>query len=69
MKYPITAATSNLRHPKPQYEFQETTMKKLLLATVAIMLAGPALAADLPRYSEPAQPVQQYIAPGFNWER
>jgi outer membrane immunogenic protein len=41
-------------------------MKKLLLATAAIMLAGPALAADLPRYSEPATPV--YVAPAaFNW--
>jgi outer membrane immunogenic protein len=41
-------------------------MKKLLLATAAIMLAGPALAADLPRYSEPAAPA--YAPPAaFNW--
>ena len=42
-------------------------MKKLLLATAAVMLAGPALAADLPRYSEPAAPAQAYVAPAFNW--
>lgn len=42
-------------------------MKKLLLATAAIFAAGPALAADLPRYDEPAAPAQAYVAPGFNW--
>ena len=41
-------------------------MKKLLLAGAAILLASPALAADLPRYSEPATPA--YVAPvAFNW--
>src|SRR4051794_34960213 len=52
--------------PSDEFEFMERKMKKLLLATAALVLAGPALAADLPRASEPVAPA--YIAPmAFNW--
>jgi outer membrane immunogenic protein len=45
----------------------ETTMKKLVLATSAILLSAPAFAADLPRAAEPVAPAP-YIAPAaFNW--
>jgi outer membrane immunogenic protein len=41
-------------------------MKKYLLASAALIMAGPALAADLPVMAEPAAPA--YIAPtAFNW--
>jgi len=68
MNHEMTAAAIKTRRLNPEYEYQETTMKKLLLATAAILLAGPALAADLPRYGEPAAPAPAYVAPiGFNW--
>ena len=41
-------------------------MKKLLLSAAAVLVAAPALAADLPRAAEPVAPA--YIAPtAFNW--
>jgi outer membrane immunogenic protein len=46
---------------------KETTMHKLLLASAALALAGPAVAADLPRAPEPLAP-SAAIAPGaFSW--
>ncbi len=42
-------------------------MKKLLLSTAAILLAAPALAADLPRRSPAAAPAPVYAAPMFTW--
>ena len=40
-------------------------MKKILLATVAALVAAPALAADLPRRASAPAPV--YAAPVFTW--
>lgn len=42
-------------------------MKKFLLATTAVLLAAPALAADLPRRSSPVAPAPIYAAPVFTW--
>jgi outer membrane immunogenic protein len=54
----------NRRHR--QYEYREFTMKKLLLATAATLIAGSAFAADLPRYQDPA-PAYQAPAATVTW--
>ncbi|QEN87387.1 porin family protein [Labrys sp. KNU-23] len=48
------------------YEFQEFTMKKLLLATAVTLITGSAFAADIPQYQEPA-PAYQAPASNVTW--
>jgi outer membrane immunogenic protein len=52
-------------HRRREYEYQEFSMKKLLLATGAMLIAGSAFAADIPRYQ--AEPAYQAPAPAVTW--
>jgi outer membrane immunogenic protein len=49
-----------------EYEYQEFSMKKLLLATAAMLIAGSAYAADIPT-NQQAEPAYQAPAAAVTW--